>query len=377
MELVVRGEDLSILDGIAEQAAARIENIPGAVDVVSSYRPGKPDVQMQIKRELAADLGVSSAGIADTLRTLFNGLVISQFKDGDKSYDVRVRLAADNRADISDLTGIYLPSRYKDAREQTVLIPLSHVTQTVYSTTPSEIRRYDREKEIRITANLDGLSLGKFNQALAPQLASIPLPPGYNFITTGESERMGETFTSMVAAMLLAVIFIFFVLAAQFESYIDPLSIMLSLPLAIIGAVTGLLVMRSDLSITSLIGIIMLMGLVTKNAILLIDFAKQRHAEGTALHSALLEAARIRMRPIMMTTAAMIFGMLPLAFGIGPGAEVRAPMAHAIIGGLVTSTILTLIVVPVVYSLLADLKNKYRRQTTVIASNHSGHSNYK
>lgn len=361
VELVVRGENLDTLDSIAEQALARMEAISGAVDIVSTYRPGKPDIQLKIKHELAADLGVPTAVVADTLRTMFNGLVVSQFKDGDDRYDVRVRLDASNRTDLADLTGIYLPSRYKDAREQTVLVPLSHVTETVYGTSPNEIRRYDRQKEIRITANLDGLSLGKFNTQLTNGLKTIELPPGYSFVTTGESERMGETFTSMVAAMFLAVTFIFFVLAAQFESYVDPFSIMLSLPLAVIGAILALLVMRSDLSIMSLIGIIMLMGLVTKNAILLIDFAKQRREQGAYLHAALLEAARIRMRPIMMTTAAMIFGMLPLAFGIGPGAEGRAPMAHAIIGGLITSTILTLIVVPVVYSLLADAKQKFSR----------------
>lgn len=361
VELVVRGENLDTLDSIAGQALAKMETITGAVDIVSTYRPGKPDIQFQIKHALAADLGVSTAVIADTLRTLFNGLVVSQFKDGDDSYDVRVRLDAANRSEMTDLTGIYLPSRYKDAREQTVLVPLSHVAENVYGTSPNEIRRYDRQKEIRITANLDGLSLGKFNTQLESALRTIELPPGYSFVTTGESERMGETFTSMIAAMLLAVTFIFFVLAGQFESYVDPFSIMLSLPLAIIGAILALLVMNSDLSIMSLIGIIMLMGLVTKNAILLIDFAKQRQQQGSELHQALLDASHIRMRPIMMTTAAMIFGMLPLALGIGPGAEMRAPMAHAIIGGLITSTVLTLIVVPVVYSLLADAKQKFSR----------------
>jgi HAE1 family hydrophobic/amphiphilic exporter-1 len=168
---------------------------------------------------------------------------------------------------------------------------------------------------------------------------------------------MKDVFTGIIMALLMAVLFIFFVLAAQFESFIDPFAIMLALPLAIIGAILGLLVMHSTLNMMSLIGIIMLMGLVTKNAILLIDFAKLRRAEGVDRNQALVEAAIIRMRPIMMTTTAMIFGMLPLALGIGPGAETRAPMAHAIIGGLITSTILTLVVVPVVYTLLDDLKN--------------------
>lgn len=182
------------------------------------------------------------------------------------------------------------------------------------------------------------------------------MPEGYRFVATGDSESMNEAFSSMLMALTIAVLFIFFVLAAQFESYIDPFSIMLALPLSIIGAIAGLLLMGSELSIMSLIGIIMLMGLVTKNAILLIDFAKQRRAQGVERNQALVEAAIHRMRPIIMTTAAMIFGMLPLALGIGPGAEARAPMAHAIIGGLITSTILTLVVVPVVYTILDDVK---------------------
>jgi len=357
--LVLQGESLDTLEEIAIQAQRIMENTKGAIDVTSSYKPGTPDAQVVIKRERAADLGVSTSSIADTLRTLFNGVVVSQFKDGDDRYDVRARLKTDDRQGMEDLRGIYMPSRYKDTAGNTVLIALEQVTDTIYSTSPSQILRYDRQKEIKLTANLVDTSLGEFNTALFKELKTVPMAPGYSFVTTGESERMGDTFTSMVMAMFLAVAFIFFILAGQFESYIDPFSIMLSLPLAIIGAILGLLVMGSDMSMMSMIGIIMLMGLVTKNAILLIDFAKQRMAEGVARDVALVDAAKVRMRPIMMTTTAMIFGMLPLATGIGPGAEGRAPMAHAIIGGLIVSTMLTLIVVPVVYSLLDDIKRKF------------------
>lgn len=356
VELVVRGESTAVLEDLAELAQRAMEATPGAVDVASTYKPGKPDIQLQVRRDRAADLGVSAAGLADTVRTLFNGIVVGQLKDGDDRFDVRLRLRPEDRQGVRDLQGVFVPSKKKDVNEQAVMIPLGQVTEWVYSTTASEIRRYDRQKEIRLSANLEGQSLGQFNKELKKNLGVIPLPQGYEFLTIGESERMGETFTSMVLALLLAVSFIFFILAAQFESYVDPLSIMLSLPLAAIGAILGLLLMRSELSIMSMIGIIMLMGLVTKNAILLIDFAKRRMEEGVPCAAALVEAAQVRLRPIMMTTAAMIFGMLPLALGIGPGAESRAPMAHAIIGGLVTSTLLTLVVVPVMYSLLQDAK---------------------
>jgi multidrug efflux pump subunit AcrB len=183
------------------------------------------------------------------------------------------------------------------------------------------------------------------------------------------SEMMGESFSSMGVALILGVLFMFFVLAAQFESFIDPFAIILSLPLAIIGAILGLLVGRSQISIMSLIGIIMLMGLVTKNAILLIDFAKSERGRGVGRSEALIRAARIRFRPIMMTSLAMILGMTPLALGLGSGAELRAPMADAIIGGLITSTLLTLVVVPVIYTLLDDLGGRLfgRRAGVAIA----------
>jgi len=362
VSLIMKGESLDTLEDISNQAQRIMENIQGAADVTSSYKPGKPDAQVVVQRERATDLGISTSTIATTLRTLFNGSVVSQFKDGDDRYDVKVRLQADDRHGMSDLKGIYMPSRYKDAAGQTVLVPLEQVTDVVYSTSPNAILRYDRQKEIALTSNLVGTSLGEFNTSLMTQLKALNLPAGYSFVTTGESERMGDTFVSMVMALFLAVTFIFFILAGQFESYIDPFAIMLSLPLAIIGAILGLLAMGSDMSLMSMIGIIMLMGLVTKNAILLVDFAKQRMADGLARDEALVDAARVRMRPIMMTTAAMVFGMLPLAIGFGPGAEGRAPMAHAIIGGLIVSTMLTLVVVPVVYSLLDDVKKKFSRK---------------
>lgn len=358
VEVAIRGPSLEVLGELAERVRRVMEATPGAVDVTSSHKPGKPDAQVTIRRETAADLGVSTAAVADTLRTLVNGYTVSQFKDGDDRYDVVVRLAADNRRRMDDLTGIYLPGQYKDSQDRTVMVPLSQVTELAYATGPSEIRRLDREKEIRLTASLAGTSLGDYNSALFRELAKQELATGYSFVAQGEAELMGETGAGIALALLVGIIFIFFVLAAQFESYVDPLAIMFSLPLALVGAVLGLLAMRSELSIMSQIGIVMLMGLVTKNAILLIDFAKKRREAGEERNAALVAAARTRMRPIMMTTAAMIFGMLPLAFGFGPGAEGRAPMAHAIIGGLVTSTLLTLVVVPVAYTLLDDVRER-------------------
>lgn len=354
VSFVIQGDSLDTLAGIADQLKGLMKSIPGAVDISSSYQQGKPDVQIVVQRDRASDLAVSTSSVAETLQTMFNGTVATQYKDEDDSYDVRVILAPGDRKSLTDLNNIYLPSSAKESNG--VMIPLSQVTKTVYATSPSQINRYDRQNQITLSANLDGVTLGEFNKIFKEKSSEIKLPAGYQIVTAGQSRQMADAFKGIILALAMAVLFIFLVLAAQFESYIDPLAIMLALPLAIIGAVLGLLVMHSTLSMMSLIGIIMLMGLVTKNAILLIDFAKQRRAEGMERNQALVEAAVIRMRPIMMTTTAMIFGMLPLAFGIGPGAETRAPMAHAIIGGLITSTILTLIVVPVVYTYLDDFK---------------------
>lgn len=358
ISLVIQGPSLDSLASIADQVEEIMEGIPGAVDVSSSYQVGKPDVQIIVNRDKASDLGVSTSSIADTLQTLFNGTIANQYKDGDDSYDVRLVLAPGDRKNLEDINNIYLSSSYREQNGKTIMVPLSQVTDTIYATSPSQIKRYDRQDQVTISANLNGTTIGDFNKVLNKRLGELNLPEGYQFVATGQSQQMGDAFQGIIMALAMAVLFIFFVLAAQFESYIDPLSIMLALPLAIIGAVLGLLMMGSELSMMSLIGIVMLMGLVTKNAILLIDFAKQRRAQGIDRNQALVDAAVIRMRPIIMTTTAMIFGMIPLALGIGPGAETRAPMAHAIIGGLITSTILTLVVVPVVYTLLDDLKNR-------------------
>jgi HAE1 family hydrophobic/amphiphilic exporter-1 len=326
-----------------------MESTPGAVDVGISYKPGKPEVRVEVKRNLAADLGISTAQVSQTLATLFNGTVVSQYEEEGNRYDVRVRLADTQRQELADLSNIFLPG----------MVPLSQVTETVFSSAPNEISRYDRTREITLSANLENTSLGEFEREFMKRVEQeLEMPEGYRLYASGQSEFMGDTFNTMFIALFAGILFIFFILAAQFESYIDPFSIMLSIPLAVVGAILGLLVTGSDLSVMSMIGMIMLMGLVTKNAILLIDFTKKQRALGVERNEALQNAARIRLRPIVMTSLAMIFGMTPLALGLGSGAESRAPMAHAVIGGLITSTLLTLVVVPVVYSYLDDLKKK-------------------
>ncbi|MGQ9532879.1 MAG: efflux RND transporter permease subunit [Desulfotomaculales bacterium] len=351
------GEDLERLREYAEGAQRIMEGIPGAVDVESSHRPGKPEVRLVVRHDRAADLGVSTAQVAETLATLFQGVVVGQFSEGENRYDVRVLLTEAQRRHPEDLEGLYLASGRTPDEGGAVMVGLDQVTRRVFATAPSQIQRFDRQKEIVLSANLEGISLGEFNAAFFKRQAQeLPLPPGYRIYAGGESEWMADMFATMGLALVTGILFIFFVLASLFESYLEPFAVLLALPMAVIGAVLALLVTGNDLSIMSMIGLVMLMGLVNKNAVLLVDFIKQERARGTERTEAIRRAGLIRLRPIMMTSLAMIFGMLPLALGLGPGAEGRAPMAHVVIGGLVTSTLLTLFVVPVLYTLLDDLR---------------------
>lgn len=351
----IQGEDLQLMAGYAEEAQRILEDIPGVVDITSSYRPGRPETHLAINTDQAADLGISTGYVGDTLHTLLTGKIVSQYKEGQERIDVRLRLQEDQRQNMADLRRVYLPT-------ESGKVALSQVTTSIFSTSPAAIERSDRSREIVLSGNLRGTSLGEFNKQFAKRTqADLKMPGGYRIYAGGDAERMADTFNSMGIAMVTGILFIFFILAAQFESYIDPFSIMFSLPLAMVGAILGLFIMGSDLSLVSMIGIIMLMGLVTKNAILLIDFTKQARARGEERNQALRDAAFTRLRPILMTSTAMILGMMPVALSLGAGAEWRAPMAHATIGGLITSTLLTLVVVPVVYTLLDDFSGWFRR----------------
>ena len=355
----LQGPDINKMQQYAGQIQKIMESIPGVVDISTSYKPGKPEVNIEIKHQVAADLGVNTAQTAKTLHTLFSGSVVGQFEDGPDRVDVRVRLDESQRQYASDLHGIYLPGSLNLDTQKPVMIPLWQVAQTKFTTETGEITRYNRARDITIQANLEDISLGEFNKTFQERVAQeISFEPGYRIFSGGNTEDMQETFVVMAMAMVTAILFIFLILAAQFESYISPLAIMFALPLAIIGAVGGLYLMNSELSMVSMIGIVFLMGLAAKNGILLIEFVTAQRAKGITRNKALLTAAKIRFRPIMMTASALVMSMLPLALGLGPGAEARAPMAHAVIGGMITATILTLVVVPVMYSLLDDLRNK-------------------
>jgi HAE1 family hydrophobic/amphiphilic exporter-1 len=300
-------------------------------------------------------MGVTTGHIVRTLGALVGGQAVSTYEDEDgDAVNIRVRLPLALRGDPGQVEGLHLT--VQNPASGPVQVPLGEVVRYERKDTPTEIDRQDLAREVVVSANLDKLALGTAVETVKKATADLKLAPGYRIIFAGETEHMEESFGYMAEALILAVVFVFLILAAQFESFIDPLAIMLSLPLSLVG-MAGMLVLTGDtINMMSLIGLILLMGLVTKNAILLVDFTKVLQSRGLERREALIRAGRTRLRPIMMTTLAMIFGMLPLALALGAGAEMRAPMARAVIGGLITSTFLTLLVVPVVYSWLDDLR---------------------
>ncbi|HSL99947.1 MAG TPA: efflux RND transporter permease subunit [Candidatus Limnocylindria bacterium] len=357
----IRGEDIDLLKRYAADLKGELYRIPGIVDLEATLEHDIPEFRFAVHREKAVSTGVTTADIVRTVGAMVGGQAVTNYEDEDgDAVDVRVRLPQGLRQDPSQVERLRMAVR--KAGEPTALVPLGEVATYSMSTTPSEINRQDLTRQVVISANLDNLPLGEAMKKVRQVASRMQMAPGYRVVFSGEGEDMVESFGYMAEALVLAVIFVYLILAAQFESFIDPFSIMLSLPLSVVGMAGMLLITGDTINIMSLIGLIMLMGLVTKNAILLVDYAKVLQSQGMERREATITAGRTRLRPIMMTTLAMIFGMLPLALALGPGGEMRAPMARAVIGGLVTSTFLTLLVVPVVYTVLDDVGSWIRQK---------------
>jgi HAE1 family hydrophobic/amphiphilic exporter-1 len=317
------------------------------VDVESSLDSAQPVLGVRIDRDAASDLGVSLQQVGATLRPMLGGEEVTDWTSPDgRNFTVVVRLPADMRNDLAVLRA--LPIAQSGATGSSGMVRLDQVAEIVPSFGPSEIQRMDLARQVTVTANLDSLTLGNVLPEVQLAMDALNLPAGYRVQTGGDAERLAETAAAAGSALILAVVFIYLVLVSQFGSFLQPVAIMVALPLALIGVLLGLLVGGSTINMFSMIGFIMLMGLVVKNAILLVDNANQHTRAGMNLYDALLEAGSTRFRPIIMTTLAMIFCMLPLALNVHEGSGQNAPMAHAVIGGLISSTVLTLVVVPVV-----------------------------
>ena len=362
IEFSLQGQDLVELERIAKLVMDKVRPIPGVVDLDSSVKANKPTLDVKVQRDAASDLGLGVGQVASALRTLIAGQTVGNWRaPDDQTYDVNVRLAPDARNSPQDLQR--LPFTLGANADGTArIVRLNQIASVTESTGPNQINRRDMTREVAINSNVYQRSVGEVSADIKAALDGISFPPGYRYQFGGSTKNMAESFDYAISALMLAIVFIYMILASQFKSFFQPLALMTALPLTLIGVVLALLSFGSTLSMFSIIGIVMLMGLVTKNAILLVDFAIRAREDGMERSAALLMAAKVRLRPILMTTLAMIFGMLPLAFAVSEGAEQRAPMGQAVIGGVITSSLLTLVVVPVVYCYMDDLAQWLRRR---------------
>jgi multidrug efflux pump subunit AcrB len=355
--VTILGTDPEVLTQVTKDFAEKLKKIPGAVDVDTTVKPGLPAFAVRLKDSAIRELGLTAPQIASSLRAYVNGEVATYWTTPDgNQVEVLLRLPREQRERIEQMR--QLPVAFS---RDGAPITLEQVATIEPVFNPEVIRRENLQRREAVFAGVQGRPAGDVNAEVQKLIKSTQLPPGVSFKVDGAGKQQAEAFNGLLAAMGLAVIFIYIVLASQFGSFVQPIAIMASLPLALIGVMLALLLWRSTLNVFSMIGLVMLMGLVTKNAILLVDFANHARKAGATIAEALLQAGLIRMRPIIMTTAAMVFGMLPMAIALNDGGEIQAPMGRAIIGGVITSTLLTLVVVPVLYSYLTREKKPAAR----------------
>lgn len=361
IQLELRANDVALLQAPAEAYLAAVRTVPGAVDVGLSTRGQKPELDVIVDRGLAGSLGLTVGQVAQSLRPAFAGIEVGDWVDpSGETRDVRVRFAPESRARSADLEQI--PIAVGAASGQPRLIPLGQVARVVPALGPAIINHLDRDAVVRVEANTAGRPLSEVLADVKRVTAAIELPPGVRLTEGGQVEQQNEVFTKIFVALGIAIGLMYLVLVVQFGSFLDPLAILVSLPLSLIGVMGALALTGNTINLMSLIGVILLAGIVAKNAILLIDFAKSaRERDGLTLRDALIEAGAIRLRPILMTTFALVAGMVPIALGTGEGAQFRSPLGIAVIGGVITSTILTLVVVPTVYEIMDAVRTRVLR----------------
>jgi len=322
-----------------------------------------PEIQWKVDRQKAAQLGVSFSDISGTLNTATNGSIATYYQEKGFQYPIIVQLPEAKRKTIAEMQNLLItPSAGGNSKQPVVL---RQVAYPVYGTGPSQITRQDRQRYIAVTGTPHKRSSGDIQKDISRVLEDMQFPAGYYWDWGTNQKRQAEEFGGMGLAIVLAVCIIFMLLAAQFESLTHPLAILLSVPLAATGVILGLFLTGRSFGLTALIGVLMLIGIVVKNGILLVDYTNTLRKRGLTRNEAVLQASPTRLRPILMTASAAMLGMLPIALGLGKGSEIQAPMATAVIGGLMTSTFLTLFVVPVVYTLLDDITARKKKHITV------------
>jgi len=356
VQLRLTGPDLQQLEELAARLESEVEQVPGAVDVGLSSRGRKPELEIRPDRALAAQLGLTVADVARALRPAFAGLDVGDWVDPDgETRDVWVRLAPESRTRPEDLRGLPL---VVPSSEGSRVVPLEQVARVERSLGPRQISHHDRRRLVIIGANSDGRPLSEVTAGIEARLAKVPLVPGYRIEQGGEVESQREVFGRILSALTIALLLMYLILVVQFGSFLDPVPVLISLPLSLVGVMLALLATGSTLNLMSMIGVILLMGIVAKNAILLIDFAKWAEARGKNREEAIIEAGAVRLRPIVMTSMAIVAGMLPVAIGAGEGGDFRAPLGRAVIGGVITATLLTLLVIPTLYDVLSRLRDR-------------------
>jgi HAE1 family hydrophobic/amphiphilic exporter-1 len=346
IEIEVAGFDLGALRRVSNEIADRLEQSKRFADVKSTMRSGHPEIQIRFDRERAAALGFPVYQIAQRVVDQVRGALATRYSMHDRKIDVLVRAAESDRNSVEKIRKLIVNP------ESPYPVTLDAVADVVIDTGPGEIRRADQERVAIVTANLNYGDLGSAASEINGIISTIPMPSGIGARLAGQNREMTASFRSLMLALVLAVFLVYLVMASQFESFLHPFVILFTIPLALIGAVLALFVTGSTISVVVLIGLILLAGIVVNNAIVLVDFVNQLRARGMKKRDAIIAGGRARLRPILMTTMTTVLGLIPLALGIGEGSEIRSPMAITVIGGLTVSTLLTLVVIPVVYSVL-------------------------
>jgi len=352
----ITGDSIEELDYIANTIIEILSEVEGAYDLESSLEEVRPELHIDIDREKANLYGLSTGQIASTVQDALLGKVASFYQEEGDQFDITVKFDKNDRDELQEIESMIISSSYG------LQIPLKEIAEVRIGTGPQSINRENQQRQVTVSGNVSGRFLGNVIQDAQEQLDSLVLPDGYHYTFAGENQEMIESFTNLFFALLLSILLVYMIIAAQFESLLFPFAVIFSVPFALIGVIIALMLTGTSLNVLSFIGLIMLAGIVVNNAIVLIDYINQLRKKGLSRNEAVIQGGKTRLRPILMTTLTTILAMIPMAMGTGEGAEMRAPMAITIIGGLTSSTFLTLIIIPIFYTYLDDLAKKLHIQ---------------
>jgi len=342
----VIGHDLQIAEALTNNIQEKVKKIKGVVDTEKSVQKARPELKINLDRQRIADLGLSTAQVGNVVSTSILGAVVTRYRDHGDEFDIRVQFDKEHRTQKEDVENILIMT--PTGRQ----IPLRAIANVEYTKAPQEITREDQERYVSLNIDISGRDLRSVTRDVQGAIKQVTVPNDFRIEIGGTAEDMQKSFMYLALAMLVAIILTYMVMASQFESFVDPFIILFTIPMSFIGVALGLLVTNTSLSVMALIGIIMLIGIVVNNGIVLVDYINQLRERGLELFDAIIQAGRVRMRPVIMTALTTILAMLPLALGLGESGEAWAPMARAVMGGLTVATILTLIVVPVIYAVM-------------------------